>query len=147
MSSPFSAPPRLLGVRLTDTSTTQRHELGTVVTGIDGVRYRYVEAAEAIVQYDVVDHDAAFAVSITDANDFAFGVAQVAIASGSFGWIAIEGVVTAAVAGSLAAQAELARDCTAGGHLNIVTAGDGAEVPFALALTGESGGTATVILF
>jgi hypothetical protein len=144
---PFSAPPRLLGVRLTDTYTTARHELGSVIVGSDGVRYRYVLAAEAIAQYDAVDYTSAFSASVTDANDFAFGVAQVAIASGSYGWIAEAGVVTAKVTASMSAGSTLARDNTAGGTLNVVTAGDGAEVPYGLALSAESGGSATVILF
>jgi hypothetical protein len=147
MSSPFSAPPRLLGVRLSDTSTTQRHELGSRVVGIDGVEYVYVSAAEAIAAYDAVDYTSAFAASVTDANDIAFGVAQTAIASGSYGWIAVRGVVTAAVTTSLAAGAKIARDCTAGGDLNVVTTGDGTEVPWGVALSAESGGTATLILF
>jgi hypothetical protein len=147
MSSPFSAPPRLLGVRLSDTSTTQRHELGSRILGIDGVEYVYVKAGEAIAQYDAVDYTSAFVASVTDASDFAFGVAQVAIASASYGWVAVRGVVTAKVTASMSAGTTLARDCTAGGTLNVVTAGDGAEVPYGLALGAESSGSAVVILF
>lgn len=147
MSSPFSAPPRLLGVRLTDVSTTQRHELGTVILGIDGVSYRYVLAGEAIAQYDAVDFTAGFTAIVTDANDFAFGVAQVAIANASYGWIAESGVVVAKLTGSSSAGQTLARDTAVGGVLNVVTAGDGAEVPYGIVLVGESGGSGTVILF
>lgn len=147
MGSPFSAPPRLLGVDLSATHTTQEHELGAVVLGSDGVFYRYVKAGEAISAYDAVDYTSGFVASVTDADDFFFGVAQVAIASGSYGWIAERGVVTAAVTGSMTAGSTIARDNTAGGVLNIVTSGDGAEVPAGLALSAEADGSATVILF
>ena len=148
MSSPFAAPPRLLGVRLTDTDyDSPRHELGSVILGIDGVRYRYVLAAEAIAQYDAVDFTAAYSASVTDNDDYFFAVAQVAIASGDYGWIAEAGVITANVTTSLAAGASLARDNAAGGDINVVTTGDGVEVPCGIALTAESGGTATVLIF
>lgn len=103
MSSPFSAPPRLLGVRLNDVSTTQRHELGTVITGVDGGVYRYVLAAELLPAYVPVDFTAAFSASVCDANDYILGVPQVAIASGSYGWILEHGVGVLMVTGSLAA--------------------------------------------
>lgn len=148
MSSPFSAPPRLLGVRLTDTDyDSPRHELGSVILGIDGVRYRYVQAGEAIAQYDAVDFTSAYVASVTDANDFSFGVAQTAIASGDYGWVAEAGVVIAKLTAASSAGQTLARDTAVGGTLNVVTAGDGAEVPYGIVLVGESGGSGTVILF
>lgn len=147
MGSPFSAPPRLLGVDLSLTHTAQQHELGSVILGSDGVLYRYVKAGESIAAYDAVDYTSGFVASVTDAGDYFFGVAQVAIASGSYGWIAERGVVTAKVTGSLAAATSIARDTAVGATLNVVTAGDGVEVPAAVSLSAESGGTATVILF
>lgn len=103
MSSPFSAPPTLLGIRLSDTYTTARHVLGSVVVGQDGATYRYVEAAEALTAYKPVDFDADFAASETDNGDLILGVPQVAIASGSFGWIVIKGPCTLMVTGSMSA--------------------------------------------
>lgn len=148
MSSPFSAPPRLLGVRLTDTDyDSPRHELGSVIVGIDGVQYRYVLAGEAIAVNSAVDYTSAYTASVTDAGDYFFGIAQTAIASGDYGWIAEKGVVSALVGGTPAAGASLARDTAVGGTLNVVTAGDGVEVPAAVTLSAVGAGTETVILF
>jgi hypothetical protein len=147
MSSPFSAPPRLLGVRLTDVSTTQRHELGSVIVGVDGVQYRYIKAGEAIAVNKAVDYTSAFVASVTDAGDYFFGIAQTALAINEYGWIAEKGVVSALVGGTPAAGSSLARDCTTGGALNVVTTGDGVEVPAAVTLSAVGAGTETVILF
>ena len=103
MSSPFSAPPALLGIRLSDTYTTAKHVLGAVVVGEDGGQYRYVKAGEALTAYKPVDYTAAFNAFETDAGDIIMGVPQVSIASGSYGWVLEKGVGTLMVTGSLAA--------------------------------------------
>jgi hypothetical protein len=138
---------KLLGVDPDRTSTDQEHELGTIVIGDAGEVLRYVSAAEAIAAGDAVDYTSAYAASVTDAADYFFGIARVAIAASSYGWIQEKGIVSAAVTTSLAAGASIARDTAVGGDLNVVTAGDGVEVPAAVSLSAESGGLATVILF
>jgi len=94
MSSPFSAPPSLLGIQLSDTSETIEFKLGSVVLGDDGAHYRYVLAAEAIAAYQPVDFDEDFSASVTDATDVILGVAHVAIADTDYGWVVIKGPCT-----------------------------------------------------
>ena len=118
---------KLLGVDVTRTSTTQEHELGTIVIQNDGSVYRYVKAAEAIAAYKPVDYTAAFSASVTDDGDLIFGVAQVAIASASYGWILERGVGKILVT-ALMAAGKIGQISAVGGLGNAAaeaTAGDG----------------------
>lgn len=120
---------KVLGVDETLTTTVQEHELGVIRHGRLGEKYRYVKAAEAIAAYQPVDWDGSFSASVTDAGDAIFGVAQVAIASGSYGWVLEEGVGIVLGEASLAAGL-FGQICTAGGFVNApvaATAGDGAR--------------------
>jgi hypothetical protein len=143
MSSPFSAPPRLLGVRLSDTSTTQRHELGSVIVGVDGGQYRYVKAGEALTAYKPVDYTAAFNAYETDAGDLIMGVPQVSIASASYGWVLERGVGVLMVTASLAAG-PIGQYCTVGGLGNAALETKAGEGTRALTFAQEAGTPAGV---
>lgn len=130
MASPFSAPPAILGIRFTDTYTTQKHELGTVAISEDGAQYRYVKAGEALTAYKPVDYTSAWLANESDAGDLFIGVPQVSIASGSYGWVLEKGKGTVMVTASLASGKVLGNFCTAGGLANETLetkAGDGSR--------------------
>lgn len=84
--------------------------VGTHALGTDGTEYVFVKASAAITQYAAVSIDASHNVTtltlalmqaLTD-----YGFAQVAIASGAYGWVAIrgQGIGVLARIGSLAAK-------------------------------------------
>ena len=93
-----------LGVNESLTSTTKEHELGALITTSTGDVYQYVLAGEAIAAYSPVDFTVAYTASVVDAGDVIMGVAQVAIASGSYGWVLIKGVGTMLVTADLVAS-------------------------------------------
>jgi hypothetical protein len=110
----------LLGVLVTDTPTTNETgiALGTQVFGQTGERYIYVTAGGVIAQYAWVGYDEAFsATELTFTNAAAghgIGVAQVAFASGDYGWVQTGGVASGKVAASCAADVALYTTTTAG---------------------------------
>jgi hypothetical protein len=111
----------LLGVSITDTPTSNvsGHQLGTRVEHSDGQVYTYVTASAAITQYDFVGIDENFAAApLTDAmaqDGWEIGVAQVAFASGDYGWVCTKGSnVTGFVKASCAADVALYTSATAG---------------------------------
>lgn len=114
-------PSGLLGVNFTETPSTNDRgfALGTKVTGPDGQEYTYVQAAEAITQYDFVGIDENFKASkltkdIAD-DGWIIGVAQVAFAASDYGWIATKGGnLTGFVLASCAADVPLYTSGTAG---------------------------------
>ncbi len=79
----------------------------------DGKQYVYVKASAAISQYDVATYDETYITTVAplsqsnDARGDKVGVAAVAIASGSYGWLQIYGPCTFKVASACAANAEL----------------------------------------
>lgn len=147
---------------VTRVTTTAEFMLGTTHHQ-DANTYRYVKASAAIavgdlLRIDNADADEPFALRPTSAvNQPIAGVAHVAIASGSYGWVTVRGKVTAKVAASTAAGSQLGSSATAGtGSAITISAtptqaeiqrvvaaasGIGAEV-----LSNESGGTAPVNL-
>lgn len=131
----------LAGVIPTRTSTTAEFGLGNE-SDSGTITHRYVKAAAAIAAGDAVmfatgDADEPHAVTPTTAvNQPVAGIAPVAIASGSFGWIVVRGKVAAAkVAASTAAGAQLGTSAVAGtlSTITIAAAYAQAEVQRALA--------------
>lgn len=111
----------------------------------DGKEYVFVKASAAIAQYDAVTYDETYNTTVaplSTSNDAAgdrIGVAPVAIASGSFGWLQIYGVGQVNAIASTAANAQLGSSATAGMVDDVISAGfatiDG------LYLTATRGGT------
>lgn len=116
---------KVLGVDVDVVSSTPDHELGLVVEA-DGVRYMYVQADDAVTQYNAVKIDAAAAGSGTAGNvpylvtptaaadEVLAGVAQVAFTAGYYGFVAIGGKVIVLVAAGLTALEPLGTTGTAG---------------------------------
>lgn len=104
---------------VTRVTTTAEFTLGTTHMQ-DATTYRYVKASAAIaagdfLRVDNADADEPYALRPTSAvNQPIAGVATVAIASGSYGWVAICGKATAKVAASTAAGSQIGSSGTAG---------------------------------
>lgn len=125
------------GIGITTVDTTQSFPLGTVIDDprggahSNGKQFKYVKAGSAISAGNVL------VVSLADAdepntlvpcsalNQLCVGVAEVAIASGSFGWVQVKGRHSAAVKSTavIAAGQALTTSSTAGAFLAV--AGDG----------------------
>lgn len=78
--------------------TTARHALGTTVTAVDPFwgagKFIYVKSADAILKGSLVMMDEAFNGALlpsTAGQGFPFGVAMAPMASGTFGWLQVEG--------------------------------------------------------
>jgi hypothetical protein len=108
---------KVLGVDEAATSTVQEHELGITVESAAGQVFRYVKAGEAIAAYQPVDWNGSHTALVTDAGDIIYGVAQVAIASGSYGWVLEKGPGIILGEASLVAG-PIGQYCTAGGFAN-----------------------------
>lgn len=86
----------------------------------NGKQYIYVKASSAIAQYDVVTYDETYITTVAplstsnDARGDKVGVAPVAIASGSYGWVQIFGPCSFRVASACAANVELTTTATGG---------------------------------
>lgn len=99
---------------------------GNIVEGHDGKTYIYVKASAAIAQYDVVTYDETYITTVApvstsnDARGDKLGVAPVAIASGSYGFVQIYGPCTFNTASACAANVELTTTAT-GGRLDDAT--------------------------
>lgn len=94
---------------------------GDVAEDYQGRQYRYVKASSNIGQFDVVTIDpATFLTTVAplgtanDARGNYVGVAPVAIASGSYGWLQIFGACTMNVLASAVANVRLNTTATAG---------------------------------
>jgi len=95
------------------------YAVGQKTQGTDGSVWTYVKASSSISQYNWVGIDENFqAAPLTKAMADAgwiIGVAQVAIASGSYGWVCTQGAnVTGGVLASCAADVTLYTSGTAG---------------------------------
>jgi hypothetical protein len=78
--------------------TTQRHVLGLTIPGVDPFwgtgRFIYVKSNDAILKGSLVTWDEAYLGTLlpsTAGQGFQFGVAMNAMASGTYGWLQIEG--------------------------------------------------------
>lgn len=94
---------------------------GNRASDYNGKQYVYVKASSAIAQYDVCTIDPATYITTVaplgtanDARGNLVGVAPVAIASGSYGWLQIYGACTMNVLASCAANVRLNTTGTAG---------------------------------
>lgn len=111
----------------------------------NGKQYIYVKASSAIAQYDVVTFDETFITTVAplstsnDARGDLVGVAAVAIASGSYGWLQIYGPCTMNVKASCAANVRLNTTATGGSPDDDGTTG--AMAIDGLYLTTARGGT------
>lgn len=109
-----------IGAYLGGTTTDQKFGLGDKFTDELGRCWVYVQAAEALTQYDVVAIDENYQASqltTTEADDGWFiGVAQVAFSDNDYGWIVCSGAngITARVAASCAADVALYTTATGG---------------------------------
>ncbi|MDZ4374023.1 MAG: hypothetical protein U1C74_21720 [Phenylobacterium sp.] len=93
---------------------------GDVAEDDNGKKYVYVKASSAIALYDVVTFDETYITTVAgvstsnDARGDLIGVAPVAIASGSYGWVQIYGPCTMNVLASCAANVRINTTATAG---------------------------------
>lgn len=100
-------------------TSDQRFGLGDFATGSDGTAWVYVQAGEAISQYDFVAIDEDFQalkLGLAEINDgHQIGVAQVAFTNDDFGWVAIRGAnLQGNVGDDCAADVELYAGATDG---------------------------------
>ncbi len=96
----------LQGANFLLTHTTAQHKVGTVARNDEGQEAIYVQADDAVAAKEPVFTDAALAGSGTAANapyvvtpisavdQAVMGIALVAIAAGSYGWVITKGLVT-----------------------------------------------------
>lgn len=110
----------IIGGNTASDSTDAKFGLGDLYTDSSGNIFVYVKASSAIAQYDVVTFDETFSTTVApvstsnDARGDKLGVAPVAIASGSYGWLQVYGPCTMNVLASCNANVELTTTATAG---------------------------------
>lgn len=110
----------IIGANTASDSTDAKFGVGDLYTDYQGNIFVYVKASAAIAQYDVATYDETFNTTVApvstsnDARGDKLGVAPVAIASGSYGWLQIYGPCTLNVLGSCNANVELTTTGTAG---------------------------------
>jgi hypothetical protein len=112
-----------LGVKLTDTeadSAKAAFEIGKTVMCNGGAKFMYTQALSSVAAYDAVSLNvdskvAPLSIANASANGGAVAFAQNAIASGSFGWVALSGnKIRVNVAADSALGAPLFATATAG---------------------------------
>lgn len=119
----------IVGVNLTNTSTTADFAVGTAIRGTNDSEFEFVYSACGITQYQaVVINGCGSAFPATTALAVCMkkiGVAQVAIACGSYGWVARRGyALNCNMVASAGATAQLFTTSTAGAlGTTLVTAG------------------------
>ena len=110
----------IIGANTASDSTDAKFGVGDLSTDYQGNIFVYVKASSAIAQYDVVTYDETFNTTVAplstsnDARGDKVGVAPVASASGSYGWLQIYGPATMNVLASCAANVRLNTTGTAG---------------------------------
>lgn len=114
---------------VTDTSTSARYPVGTKRFQ-NGRTYVYQQAGSAIsvnqaVKLDPSINTGAKVVPTAAAGDSVYGVAETAIASGSYGWITREGVAAVLVATGTAVDDPMGASATAGVLAKVAEAGTG----------------------
>lgn len=120
-----------LGIDFTKTHTTQKHELGFRAADEVGGEFVYVVAGGTITQYAPVKIATGWSATVSGNAGRIQGVAQVAIASGSYGWVQTRGV----------AVVDAATDVDAGDNVAGVTDANGRVIESASV---SEGGSATV---
>lgn len=95
--------------------STQRHPLGFTVTAIDNFwgngKFIYIKSTDAILKGSLTIWDEAFngvLLPSTTLQGFPFGVAMAPMASGTYGWLQLEGRVVWKTSATVAADAAVA---------------------------------------
>lgn len=95
--------------------TAQRHVLGTTITAVDPFwgagKFMYVKSAAAIIKGSVCMWDESYNAELlpsTVTQGFAWGVAMAPMASGTYGWIQLEGRAVYKTNATVAADGVLA---------------------------------------
>lgn len=115
---------------VTDVSATMKHPVG-VRRIQNGREYIYQKAGAAISVNQLVKLDASNSpdglqvIPTAAAGDSCYGVAEVAIPNGSYGWITVRGVAAALVANGTAIDDPLGASGTAGTGTKLSQAGTG----------------------
>lgn len=109
----------MLGVDFTRVDTSQEFDLGLCVSGTKGSKWMYCSFSSTVAQYDAVGIVETFVgASLTKAladEGAKVGFAQVAFASGEYGWVALEGMdISVTCLASCAADVALYTTATAG---------------------------------
>lgn len=109
----------LVGHRLTESETVKRHQLGTIVDLDDGGEAVYCVASGAVSQYALCgineDFDVYMMTTTLAAQSDRLGFPQIAIASGSYGWVYLRGSnIKVRTKASAAADAQLWTTASAG---------------------------------
>jgi len=137
----------LIGAGATRTTPGQEFALGEVARGDKGTEWIYIQAASAIAQYDAVQIDENFSAqpASTTTTDAArgdmIGIAQTAIASGEYGWIARRGTGLKVNAGASCAANTALNSTGTAGQLDD-DASVGAEAIDGIVLSAANGGAA-----
>lgn len=117
-----------LGIDVTSVKAAAEHQLGLEVSPDSNPQnvYRYVQADDAVTQYDAVTIDTAVGGSGSSANvpyvvtptaaadTVIYGVAQVAFTAGYYGFVLIKGAGTVNAATTVVAEAHAVPTATAG---------------------------------
>lgn len=95
--------------------TTQRHVLGMTVTAVDPFwglgKFMYIKSADAIIKGSLVMWDESYNGALlpsTALQGFPFGVAMAPMASGTYGWVQLEGRAVYKTNATVAADAAIA---------------------------------------
>ena len=138
----------VIGVALGYADTTQQFNLGTCVNLDDGGQAIYVQAASAVSQYAAVSvrsDNKAVPVTTTNAADSKrFAVAQVSIASGSFGWVQSGGVMRVNLAASCNPAVPLFTTATAGVLDDATVSGGGVGLVAGIVATATASGATAI---
>jgi hypothetical protein len=138
------------GVNLTVVNTTADFPVGTIVTGTNSSLWEYVKAETAdVAQYAAVaingSGNAQNCTTAIAATSRKIGFAQVAIACGSYGWVARMGVgLTVKIAASATANAQLYTTATAGTLDSTKVTAGGLGGVFLGNTAGSGGGVSTI---
>ena len=149
---------KFLGIDLASVSATAEHELGLRVQNAEGNKtYVYVKSdATGVAVNKTVSIADGFVVTSGAANAAVFGVAQVALGASEYGFVQVQGVVTAAIADTTAAGTLLSLLSAASGKFTAVVAVAeggatthilGAQSVRAQSMTVEAADIASVLLF
>lgn len=138
-----------LGVDLDQTSTTQVFPLGTQEQSNTGATLEYVRASAAVAQYAVVKIDddnriAELTTAISGSEPTRVGVAQVAFASGDYGWVVRKGACTVLTNAAVAADVKCYTTATAG---KIDDDATGSDTIQGLKLTSAAGSATSATAF
>lgn len=141
-----------LGIDFTVVSTTRLHPLGLEIDCEDGCRRKYIRAGATILAMQCLKIDAVEGPNdytpTTALLDVLSGVAEVAIADNSYGWVITHGVCQALMSNGITVLQRLATSATLGGlTLAIVTGGGAtaAEVERILSLASGKGAICIIV--